>query len=48
MKTYKFIYLDKEEKSHSKTLKAEGLTEAVDKIREKEPEINIKNIICKG
>ena len=48
MKTYKFEYLDKEEKSHSKTLKAESLPEAIDKLREKQPEINIKNIICKG
>lgn len=48
MKTYKFEYLDKEEKPHSKTLKAEGLPEAIDKLRGKEPEANIKNIICKG
>lgn len=48
MKTYKFEYLDKDEKSHSKTLKAEELSEAIDKLRKKEPEINIKNIICKG
>lgn len=48
MKTYKFEYLDKEEKAHSKTLKAEDLGAAIDKLREKDPEANIKNIICKG
>lgn len=48
MKIYKFEYLDKDEKPHSKTLKAADLAGAIDKLREKDPEANIKNIICKG
>ena len=48
MKKYKFEYLDKEEKKHSKTIDAEGLPEAIDLIKKKVPDCNIKNIICKG
>lgn len=48
MKTYKIEYLDKDEKAHSKTIKANELGEAIDKLREKEENPNIKNIICKG
>ena len=48
MKKYKFEYLDNDEKRHSKTIEAEELTEAIDLLKEKAPDSNIKNIICKG
>lgn len=48
MKKYKFEYLDKDEKKHSKTIEAKELPEAIDKLHEKEENITIKNIICKG
>lgn len=48
MKTYKLEYLDKDEKKHSKTIKAKDLSEAIDLLKEKAPDSNIKNIICKG
>lgn len=48
MKKYKFDYLDKDEKKHSKTIEAEELPEAIDLLKEKAPDSNIKNIICKG
>lgn len=48
MKKYKIEYLDKDEKKHSKTIEAEELPEAIDILKEKVPDSNIKNIICKG
>lgn len=48
MKKYKFDYLDKEGKKHSKTIEAEELPEAIDLLKEKAPDSNLQNIICKG
>lgn len=48
MKKYKFEYLDKDDNKHTKTISAEELPKAIDLLKEKAPESNIKNIICKG